>query len=55
MSQIEQTIVQGKIAEIIETARHGEERFFTDSKTAASNILKYLQKENIIPNYIRVN
>ena len=55
MSQIEQIIVQGKIAEIIETSRHGEERFFTDSKTAASNILKYLQKENFIPVELPVN
>ncbi|MDB5249376.1 MAG: hypothetical protein JWQ40_3770 [Segetibacter sp.] len=55
MSKIEQTIVQGKIAEIIDTSRHGEEMFFTDSKTAASDILKYLQNEKIIPQQLVFN
>jgi len=55
MSQIEQTLVQSKIAEIIDTSKHGEEMFFTDSKAAASIILKYLQKENLIPSLLSAN
>jgi hypothetical protein len=49
MSTIEKNTVQIKIAEIINRSRCGSELFFTDSKTAASDILKYLQRENIIP------
>ena len=49
MSAIEKNNVQNKIAEIINRSRCGAELFFTDSKTAASDILKYLQTEKIIP------
>ena len=48
MSQIEQHNVQVKIAEIINRSRHHEESFLVDSKTAASDIIKYLQRENIV-------
>lgn len=48
MSQMEQYNVQVKIAEIINRSRHHEESFLVDTKTAASNIIKYLQKANIM-------
>ena len=49
MSEIQQYQIQTKIAEIIDRSRHHEEMFLVDSKTAASDILKYLQKESIWP------
>lgn len=49
MSTTDKNTVQVRIAEIINRSRCGSELFFTDSKTAASDILKYLQNENIIP------
>ncbi len=47
MSELEQNI-QVKIAQIIDRSRHHEEMFLTDSKTAAQQILKLLQNENIL-------
>jgi|GEM_PF-4429561 len=49
MSEIQQYQIQTKIAEIIERSRHHEEMILIDSKTAASDILQYLKKENIFP------
>ena len=48
MSNIEQSEVQTRIAQIIERSRHQEERFLIDSKTAASDIIQFLQKKNLI-------
>lgn len=48
MSQIEKNIVTLQIEQIIDRARYQEEMFLIDSKTAASNILQYLQTENLI-------
>jgi len=47
MSETEQDI-QVKIAKIIDSSRHHEEMFLTDSKTAAQQILKLLQSENLL-------
>jgi len=46
MSELEQNI-QVKIAQIIERSRHHDEMFLTDSRTAAQQILKLLQNENL--------
>ncbi|MCW3107792.1 MAG: hypothetical protein JWQ09_2298 [Segetibacter sp.] len=48
MSEIQKHIVRLQIEQIIERSRQHEERFLIDSKTAASDILQYLQKENLI-------
>lgn len=48
MSEIEKHTVRSQIEQIIERSRYQEEMFLIDSKTAASNILQYLQKENLI-------
>jgi predicted nucleic-acid-binding protein len=48
MSQNEEDEVQTKIAQIIERSRHHEEMFLIDSKTAAVDIMKYLQKEKLL-------
>jgi hypothetical protein len=48
MSEIQKHIVKLQIEQIIERSRHQDEMFLIDSKTAASNILQYLQKENLI-------
>lgn len=48
MSQLEKYTVSLQIEQIIDRARYQEELFLIDSKTAASNILQYLQKENLI-------
>jgi hypothetical protein len=49
MSEIENHKVKLQIEQIIERSRYHDEMFLTDSKTAATNILKFLQKENLIP------
>ncbi len=48
MSEIEKHTVRLQIEQIIERSRYQEEMFLIDSKTAASNILQFLQKENLI-------
>ncbi|MCW3081421.1 hypothetical protein [Segetibacter sp.] len=48
MSEIEKHTVRSQIEQIIERSRYQEETFLVDSKTAARNILQYLQKENLI-------
>ena len=48
MSNIEQSEIQVKIAQIIERSRHQEERFLIDSRTAASDIIQFLVKKNLI-------
>lgn len=48
MSEIEKHTVRLQIEQIIERSRYQEETFLVDSKTAASNILQYLQRENLI-------
>jgi len=48
MSEIENHKVKLQIEQIIERSRYHDEMFLTDSKTAASNILQYLQMENLI-------
>lgn len=48
MSETQKHIVKLQIEQIIERSRHQEEMFLIDSKTAASNILQYLQNENLI-------
>lgn len=50
MSEIENHKIRLQIEQIIERSRHLDEMFLIDSKTAASNILQYLQKENLISN-----
>ncbi|GEO09456.1 hypothetical protein [Segetibacter aerophilus] len=51
MSNLEQSEIQLKIAQIIERSRHQEERFLIDSKAAASDILQFLQKKNLIDGF----
>ena len=48
MSEIEKYQVKLNIEMLIDRARFGSENFFTDSRTAASDILNYLQQENFI-------
>lgn len=48
MSELEKHTVRLQIEQIIERARCQEEMFLIDSKTAASNILQYLQKEKLL-------
>ena len=48
MSEIEKHNVSLQIEQIIERSRYQDEMFLIDSKTAASNILQYLQKENLL-------
>jgi hypothetical protein len=48
MSETQKHIVKLQIEQIIERSRHQEEMFLIDSKTAALNILQYLQNENLI-------
>ena len=51
MSNIEQTEIKLKIAQIIERSRHQEERFLIDSQTAASDIIQYLQTRNLLDGF----
>ena len=49
MSDLEKHTIKSQIEQIIERSRYHDEMFLIDSKTAASNILHYLQNENLIP------
>jgi hypothetical protein len=51
MTANKQAQVQLEIAQIIEGSRHFEEMLLTDSKTAASKIIKFLKKENLLSSY----
>lgn len=55
MSTIEQSEIRLKIAQIIERSRHNEELFLIDSKTAASHIIQFLQKNNLIEGFYQEN
>ncbi|MDQ6812663.1 MAG: hypothetical protein M3040_02815 [Bacteroidota bacterium] len=48
MSEIEKHTISAQIEQIIERSRYQDEMFLIDSKTAASDILQFLQKENLI-------
>lgn len=48
MSEVEKHTIRLQIEQIIERSRHQDEMFLIDSKTAASDILQLLQKENLI-------
>ena len=48
MAQIETHQIRQQIEQIIERSRYQDELFLIDSKTAASNILQYLQSENLL-------
>lgn len=49
MTPIEKENIQTEIAHIIERSRHSDEMFLTDSKSAALQIMSFLQRENILP------
>ena len=55
MSNLEQSEIQVQIAQIIDRSRHQEERFLIDSKTAASEIIQYLLKLNLIEGFYQDN
>lgn len=48
MRQLDEMQVLLNIQELIDKNRCSKDGFFTDSKTAANEILKYLQNERII-------
>ncbi|MCW3111927.1 MAG: hypothetical protein JWR18_323 [Segetibacter sp.] len=48
MSEIEKHTIRLQIEQIIERSRYQDEMFLIDSRTAATNILQFLQKENLI-------
>ena len=48
MTNFNQSEVLLNIQQLIDKSRCGVDGFFTDSKTAANDILKYLESENII-------
>ena len=48
MSETQKHLVKLQIEQIIERSRYQDEMFLIDSKTAATDILQYLQKENLI-------
>ncbi len=48
MTNFNQTEVILNIQQLIDKSRCGIDGFFTDSKTASKDILKYLENENII-------
>ena len=48
MNNLKQNEVLLNIQQLIDKSRCSVDGFFTDSKTAADEILKYLEKENII-------
>lgn len=48
MCNSNQHYVLQQIEEIINCSRYGEELFFTDCKQAATDILKFLERENIL-------
>ena len=51
MSNLEQYEIQTKIAQIIERSRHQEEMFLVDSKSAANDIIQFLQTRNLIEGF----
>ncbi len=51
MSTLEQSEIRSKIAQIIERSRHHEEMFLIDSQTAAYDIIRFLQKKNLIEGF----
>jgi hypothetical protein len=51
MSEYKHSQVQLEIAQIIERSRHQEEMFLIDSKTAATQILSFLRRENLLPSF----
>lgn len=55
MSNLEQYEIQIKIAQIIERSRQQEERFLVDSRSAASDIIQYLQKRNLLESIYQEN
>ncbi|MCW3108262.1 MAG: hypothetical protein JWQ09_2768 [Segetibacter sp.] len=55
MSNLEQYEIQLKIAQIIERSRHHEEMFLIDSKAAASDIIQFLHKKNLIEGFYQEN
>lgn len=48
MNTSNQTEVLLNIQQLIDNSRCGIEGFFTDSRVAANNIMKYLQSENMM-------
>lgn len=48
MANFKQTEVLQNIQELIDKSRCGIDGFFTDSRMAASDILRYLENENLI-------
>ena len=55
MSNLEQTEIQLKIAQIIERSRHQEEMFLIDSKAAAYNIIAFLHSQNLLEGFYQEN
>lgn len=55
MSNLEQSEIKLKIAQIIERSRHQEETFLIDSKTAASAIIEFLKMRNLIHGFYQEN
>lgn len=48
MYNLNQNFVIEQIEQIINRSRYGDELFFTDGRQAATAILKFLEKENIL-------
>ncbi len=55
MSNLEQSEIHVNIAQIIERSRHQDERFLVDSKSAASNIIEFLIKKNLLEGFYQEN
>ena len=50
MTNYDQNDVLQNVQQLIDKSRCGIDGFFTDSRTAARDILKYLERENLINN-----
>ena len=50
MTNYNQNDVLQNVQQLIEKSRCGIDGFFTDSKAAAKDILKYLESQNLISN-----
>jgi hypothetical protein len=50
MTNYDQNDVLQNVQQLIDKSRCGIDGFFTDSRTAARDILKYLERENLIIN-----
>jgi len=50
MTNYNQNDVLQNVQQLIDKSRCGIDGFFTDSRTAARDILKYLERENLINN-----